>query len=214
MPGVVTCSSSVMPVARILPSPTSSIQRWGSPNGACGGNGTYTTTEKITAVEVNGQPIATYLNGLCTAAEPQAVATGPVTDFVPLYIEPTTLAENTATEVIDSLIETTPPATYAALAAAVAAAEPHRVAAGETLYRISQRYDIAVNTLKSINGLATNTIYVGQELLLEANPEPIPAAAVASERIPNSPVSSPTPPVSGAVLSADYHVVQPGENHC
>ena len=175
------------------------------------GNGTYSKTEEITAVEVNGVPLASYLSEQCIEVAVQAVATSPVTDYVPLYVEPTTVAENTATEATDVPTETPPPATYSAPAAAANEAETHRVAAGETLYQISQRYGIEVNTLKSINGLTTNTIYVGQELLLEARNEPISTEKLVSESAFNPPANALAQPVSSSVVSNDYHVVQPGE---
>ena len=45
-----------------------------------------------------------------------------------------------------------------------AAAQIHTVQAGETLYAISRRYGLTVERLKQLNGLATNTISIGQRL--------------------------------------------------
>ena len=86
----------------------------------------------------------------------------------------------------------------------------HRVAAGETLYRISVRYGVDVSTLKGYNGLTDNTIYVGQELLLE------PELPVATEQRPVSSVTyvnsqTVNPPVDDRATQANYHIVQPGE---
>ena len=48
-----------------------------------------------------------------------------------------------------------------------AKAQTHKVRAGETLYRISQRYGITVDQLRTINNLGPNTkIYPGQEIRL------------------------------------------------
>jgi LysM repeat protein len=46
----------------------------------------------------------------------------------------------------------------------------HVVAAGETLYRIALRNGISVDQLRSLNGLTSNRIYVGQRLRLRAAP--------------------------------------------
>ena len=45
-----------------------------------------------------------------------------------------------------------------------AAAGYHTVQAGETLYAISRKYGVSVDTLKRLNALAGNTISVGQQL--------------------------------------------------
>jgi LysM repeat protein len=67
----------------------------------------------------------------------------------------------------------------------------HTVQAGETLYRIAQRYQISVEQLKRDNGLTSNAINPGQQL-----------------RIGSAPVQQPTPiPNSQATL----HTVQAGE---
>jgi LysM repeat protein len=42
----------------------------------------------------------------------------------------------------------------------------HRVAKGETLYRISKEYGVSIQDLKAWNGLADNTIHVGQKLIV------------------------------------------------
>lgn len=44
--------------------------------------------------------------------------------------------------------------------------EEHIVQKGDTLYSISKRYNIQVEVLKSLNGLADNTISIGQKLRL------------------------------------------------
>ncbi len=42
----------------------------------------------------------------------------------------------------------------------------HKVSKGETLYRISRQYNIDIDDLKSINGLTSNNLILGQELKL------------------------------------------------
>lgn len=44
----------------------------------------------------------------------------------------------------------------------------HRVAPGETLYSLARRYRTSVMTLKTLNGLTGDTIYVGQTLRIPA----------------------------------------------
>ena len=43
----------------------------------------------------------------------------------------------------------------------------HVVLAGETLYRISVKYNISVDKLKQLNNLPDNTISVGQKIILK-----------------------------------------------
>lgn len=40
----------------------------------------------------------------------------------------------------------------------------HMVAKGDTLYNISRRYNLTVDRLKALNGLTSNTIFIGQQL--------------------------------------------------
>ncbi|MGP4078092.1 LysM peptidoglycan-binding domain-containing protein [Halobacillus sp. K22] len=50
---------------------------------------------------------------------------------------------------------------------AVFAEETHQVEAGDTLWRISQKYEASVTELKSWNDLQSNFIYVGQQLIVD-----------------------------------------------
>lgn len=43
----------------------------------------------------------------------------------------------------------------------------HKVKAGETLFSIAQKYDVQVSDIKSWNGLASNAINLGQELIIK-----------------------------------------------
>jgi flagellum-specific peptidoglycan hydrolase FlgJ len=45
--------------------------------------------------------------------------------------------------------------------------ENHIVVKGDTLYSISKKYGLTVNKLKKINGLSSNTISIGQTLILK-----------------------------------------------
>ncbi len=49
---------------------------------------------------------------------------------------------------------------------AIPGAEFHQVATGETLYGISRRYNVSVESLRSWNNLPDNTIKVGQQLVV------------------------------------------------
>lgn len=46
----------------------------------------------------------------------------------------------------------------------------HIVRPGESLYSISQMYDVSINDLKRYNGLTQNTIYVGQQIIIGTTP--------------------------------------------
>lgn len=58
-------------------------------------------------------------------------------------------------------------------------AKTHQVTSGQSLGGIAKRYNISVNQLKQWNGLKSNTINVGQELVVKATPQKavIPANA-------------------------------------
>jgi LysM repeat protein len=59
-----------------------------------------------------------------------------------------------------------PPAVESA-APKTTAAKTHSVKSGETLYSISRKYDLSVDRLRSLNGLAaSDTIYPGQKLVV------------------------------------------------
>ncbi len=159
------------------------------------GNGTYSKSEQIIAVAANGVPTDAYLAEHC--GESSTLPPAPVTDFVPYYVE-STLEDEVASPDLA-------PAT---------AADPevrHRVQAGETLYQLSRRYGVALNTLRALNGLDGNTIFVGQELVMTQGDTPIETAPI--EAAPE--VAQPGPevavPVISSVVSDDYHVVQAGE---
>jgi membrane-bound lytic murein transglycosylase D len=74
----------------------------------------------------------------------------------------------------------------------------HKVAAGETLFRISQMYGVSVEELKRLNNLPDNTIKVGQEIRLSPSNQAAPS-------------SSSTPSVNRAADGSIVHTVLPGE---
>jgi LysM repeat protein len=45
----------------------------------------------------------------------------------------------------------------------------HIVQQGDTLYSLSRRYNLTVETLKKLNNLTTNTISIGQVLIVNSN---------------------------------------------
>jgi LysM repeat protein len=45
----------------------------------------------------------------------------------------------------------------------------HRVAQGDTLYSLSRKYNMTVDELKRLNGLNSNTITLGQSLIIKSN---------------------------------------------
>ncbi|WP_452225291.1 glucosaminidase domain-containing protein [Lacinutrix chionoecetis] len=49
--------------------------------------------------------------------------------------------------------------------------DKHTVAAGDTLYSLSRKYNISVPELKNLNGLETNDLFVGQVLFVKPLPK-------------------------------------------
>ncbi|WP_290698066.1 glucosaminidase domain-containing protein [Lacinutrix sp.] len=49
--------------------------------------------------------------------------------------------------------------------------DKHTVAAGDTLYKLSRKYDISVSEIKALNGLETDTLFVGQVLFIKPIPK-------------------------------------------
>ena len=49
--------------------------------------------------------------------------------------------------------------------------DKHVVVKGDTLYAISKKYNITVDQLKSLNGLQSNDLYVGQVLFVKPIPK-------------------------------------------
>ena len=53
--------------------------------------------------------------------------------------------------------------------AALATAKTHRVVKGDTLWSLAKKYGTTVSALKKLNNLTSDTIYIGQTLILHAN---------------------------------------------
>ena len=53
----------------------------------------------------------------------------------------------------------------------------YTVAAGDTLYSISQRFGVSVDQIKAANGLSSNNIYTGQQLLISNDVVVVPTSA-------------------------------------
>ncbi|MEL6614647.1 MAG: LysM peptidoglycan-binding domain-containing protein, partial [Bacteroidota bacterium] len=70
----------------------------------------------------------------------------------------------------------------------------HVVQPGETLYRIATTNGVTVAELKAFNGLAGDTIQVGQRLRLPGDARPAPSGPTPSDPIPSDPApADPTP---------------------
>ena len=120
------------------------------------GDGRFSEGESIVAVEVNGKSIADYLEANCAKVEP-------ATTFVPLYIEPeapVAVEDQAIAQTVNPATKDVPP-TADDLPGTV-----HVVAAGETLYAISRRYNISVEEIRRANNLSGNNLRIGQELTI------------------------------------------------
>lgn len=120
--------------------------------------------------------------------------TGPIT---PLNIE------SIATTALDRVEEEQPeaPATPASTSASNAGVEPirHKVAAGETVFQISRRYNVPVRNIAEWNGLGPDLLVrEDQFLLIPQGSTPVPADPVTPAIAP-APVETPevvTPPAA------------------
>ncbi len=76
--------------------------------------------------------------------------------------------------------------------------QQYRVVAGDTLFGISKKFGMTVDELKSLNGLTSNNLSVGQLLRVRGSGQ------TATPQQPSTPVTPPpvTPPVTGNFLSA------------
>lgn len=180
--------------------------------------------------KVNGKKLARYLRQLCQGIdtpeeEENAASTQPVqpTDE---FLSPGPRVEAVAARGGADLAETLPPGQPAPNAA-----ELHEVKKGETLYRISKKYNVSVEQLKAWNSKGnSNTIYVGEKLRVsppateraapvegqaqalggplgfeKTTPAPAPAPSAAAQ--PSTLYSR----GAGGGQEADYHYVKRGE---
>lgn len=108
-----------------------------------------------------------------TQEQPRPTLTPPTTteEVRPSRTEPETVTENRSTVPENDLSRPTEPAPRAEPQPARTASETgrvHVVAPGETLFRLSQNYNVSVDDLKRWNNLSDNTIRVGQEIKVQA----------------------------------------------
>jgi LysM repeat protein/D-Tyr-tRNAtyr deacylase len=87
----------------------------------------------------------------------------------------------------------------------------YTVMAGDSLYLISKKFSTTVSTLRSLNNLTADTVYIGQVLKLPQNQPTIPTIQTppVTEPVPlpnNTPVVQPTPPPVTTAIST-YTVV-------
>ncbi len=178
------------------------------------GNGSYSKGGNIQAVEVNGEPLQEYLDTRCATqatadGEPEVTYTETQTNFVPYYVE--SESPSTYTQQAPVLIageSQTKAVPYDGPAPVAAPVVIHQVTPGETLYAISRRYGLSVNTIKAENGLRDNTIFVGQELRI-ASQEPVAEEFIGEEAeysYDEDPVYRPEP---AAPSTNPYPVVPP-----
>ncbi|MDX2303294.1 MAG: LysM peptidoglycan-binding domain-containing protein [Microscillaceae bacterium] len=81
----------------------------------------------------------------------------------------------------------------------------HKVQKGETLYRISRKYNVSLDNIRKWNGLQNDNLYVGQTIKIQAeqgpsNPTKPEINTPTEENTPSNPVpvkeTPPTPPVN------------------
>ena len=76
---------------------------------------------------------------------------------------------------------------------------------GDTLYGLARRYGVSVGDLKSANGLTTNTIRVGQRLMIPS------AGSDVAARVPSRP-ALPRDTRPSQSIAGDTYTVQPGDS--
>lgn len=218
-----------------------------------GSDGISTTGGTITAREVNGMPVVNYLNAICASATTRAQAGGS-TPTAPAYGSPQPGTYGSQ--------QPAPPQPYYAPpqqqqpgaqpeSLAYAQVNPqaparvntvnHTVVKGETLYAVSRKYGTTVDAIKAANGLNSNTLFPGQQLVVTTTMTPSANEVAIAPTVPTTPynpgnvansnpgAAQPTPYAATAapqayggspqtsrggqtaVYGEDVHVVQPGE---
>ncbi len=120
-----------------------------------------------------------------------------------IYVGQVLIVAGTPAQTAEPISEPTP------VPAPVVETAAHKVAAGDSLWAIAQKYKTTVDALMKLNNLTSSNIYVGQvlkvaEVLVQA---PIPAPAP-------TPVPTPTPepaPAAPVIETVNYKVVS-GDN--
>ena len=98
------------------------------------------------------------------------------------------------------------PAPVATAAPVTATAQTHVVAAGETLFHISQVYKIPVDRLKTLNNLPDGNLSVGQTLLVSEGTAPVQPAQTEPKPMAAAPAEQ---PVTKAAPAAAIPAPQP-----
>jgi membrane-bound lytic murein transglycosylase D len=110
-------------------------------------------------------------------------------------------------------VDTKPVAVASAAPTTIAPAQPandtpatYKVKSGDSLYAISQRYDLDVEDIKTLNGMSSNKLAIGQVLKLTGAAQ-TPAAAATPQPIKVSTVQAP----SAAAATTKFYTVKPGD---
>lgn len=111
----------------------------------------------------------------------------------------------------DTAVDTTQPDDTAVASGSADENPVHVVAAGDTLGRISEQYEVSIDAIMTANGLSNpNLLSVGQQLIIpvngmpEAPTEAPPAAATADDGTPPTPI----PTVAAVAGEADVTIAQ------
>lgn len=152
---------------------------------------------------INGIPFDNYLSQLCSGADGATSSNLRLTPYnaevTPGRVfaeQPDMSIKGTNTNNTNAAVEA--PATSAA-AVGAASASMHTISAGETLYSLAKKYGVSVNDLKKWNGLKSNTIYKGRQLVV-SDPDLAAAPGTASKV---SSIASGNPGATGPVPYSD-----------
>lgn len=160
-----------------------------------GSDGVNTTGGVIVARQVNGIPVENYLASICAAAtasasgqplpttqQPPVAGTGGPANYgnQPVYIPPTVT------------MPVQPESVAATGAPYVTTNTTHTVVKGETLYAISRKYGTTPDAIRVANGMASNTVFPGQQLTVAttqavAQTTPLSPGQTPSTRYPQAP---------------------------
>lgn len=128
----------------------------------------------LTLKEVNGDKLSKYLKLICTDQQMTLTDDVLVPRDVPssqdYYYEPTISYDPPTYSNTGVIMDPTPltGATTSTPPATRSGSNYHTVQKGETLWRISQKYDVSVDQIKSWNSLRTNLIHSGDQLIVKA----------------------------------------------
>lgn len=172
-----------------------------------------TTVGGVTMLRgVNGQSLNDFLAAYCANTAPVAATSTPptspaTTDYA--AVPATYGSVNPAPPVAytpPAPVTTVPTAALPAPAVGGASgATTHTVVKGETLYALSRRYKVEVAQIKAWNGLADNTITIGQQL--RVGESRMGTTAVAG--IPNYNVAPPLMETRGPIAGSNPGAAQP-----